>query len=186
MNKRDNETVSPLYQGYIYIYILFVGHPFDIYIYIYISAILLIYIYIYIYITIPMSHRFVGHPFDQQMSDPFVFTVLCRTNGWWINLYESSNESSPVSIILENKFRPNVLSVKSPVGQVSVGQRSCRSSVCRSNVCRPNVRSRCIPWQVIFMYVYIYIYIYIWFIKISEKTSPKLRVDLERILPRLS
>ena len=89
-----------------------------------------------------MSHRFVGHPFDQQMSDPFVFTVLCRTNGWWINLYESSNESSPVSIILENKFRPNVLSVKSPVGQVSVGQRSCRSSVCRSNVCRPNVRSR--------------------------------------------
>ena len=27
-----------------------------------------------------------------------------------INLYESSNESSPVSIIVENTFRPNVLS----------------------------------------------------------------------------
>ena len=37
----------------------------------------------------------------------------------YINLYESSNESSPVNIILENKFRPNVLSAECPVGQNS-------------------------------------------------------------------
>ncbi len=55
------------------------------------------------------------------------------------NLYESSNESPPVSIILENKFRPNVLSVNVLSAQGPVGQTSLGLSFCRSNVRRRSV-----------------------------------------------
>jgi hypothetical protein len=85
-----------------------------------------------------------SHPFDQQMSDRFVFIAFETMNretiparvinltNILINLYESSNESSlPVSIILENK-----LEIKYLVGELSCrpNQMSCRLNVCRWKV----------------------------------------------------